>query len=527
MEWDYIIVGAGSAGCALAWPLVQAGRSVLLLEAGRSDRSAFIKVPAAVWRIRPQHDWGYHAVPDPTRHDAVDHWHRGRVLGGTSSINGMLYVRGATEDYDRWDQLCAGQGGWSAQALQPVFQAIESSDQPGTTRGHAGPLHIRTVQRRHAITDAFIRAAGAAGHLFNEDYNGSRQEGVAYLQFTQRRGFRWSAADAFVRPLLAKPNFRLRLDTLVDRIEMKNGRAQAVLFRHAGRACREAARAIIVSAGTVNSPKLLMLSGIGDPHELAQHGIGTNLALPAVGRNLREHALIHLNYRARIPTHNLTEGWPQKWRIALEYLRYREGPVAAAYEAAAFLKTLSSLDVPDVQIFFAPIGWGAVDGQARLARYPALKIVVLGSHSQSAGRIRLASADPDAPPVIEPRLFENESDIDVLVRGVDVVREILRHEPIASLIEDEVSPGARITAASGLREHVRQSAEPACHPFGTCRMGCDADAVVGPDLRVRGTENLWVADASILPDGISANLNAVCMMIGAKLGRTLASSSKP
>jgi len=221
MKWDFIVVGAGSAGCALAHQLVTAGKSVLLLEAGGSDRSPFIRIPAAVWRIRPQHDWGYRSEPDPTRSGSTEDWHRGRVLGGTSSINGMLYVRGAAQDFDRWAAACGHAGSWSAPEVLPIFRDFERSDQSGPLRGRDGPLHIRTVKRPHAITNAFISAARTAGFPINPDYNGATQEGFSYLQFTQRRGLRWSAADAFLRPLLGRKNLKLVLHADVQKVEVE------------------------------------------------------------------------------------------------------------------------------------------------------------------------------------------------------------------------------------------------------------------------------------------------------------------
>lgn len=527
MKWDYIVVGAGSAGSALVYELAQTGRSVLLLEAGGSDRSAFIKLPAAVWRIQPRHDWGYRAGPDPTRNGISEHWHRGRVLGGTSSINGMVYVRGASADFDRWSAQCAHQGQWSGEKVNEVFKQLECSDQPSVVRGHGGPLFVRTVKHPHRVTSAFVESASASGVSFNSDYNAADQEGVGYLQFTQRRGLRWSAADAFLRPALRSRRVKLMMNAVVERFEVQDGRATAVIFRHRGRVLREAAREVILSAGAINSPKLLMLSGIGDPEELQRHRIDVVLDLPGVGRNLREHALTQVSFRSKVPTYNLTEGLLQKCAIAGKYLLRQEGPIAAAYEAAAFLKTSPSLPSPDIQVFFAPIGWGDFNGKTALAPYPALKICIIRSHSQSSGRIRLSSKDADAPPDIECRLLESDEDLNTLIRGIETVREIVHQGPMARLIDAELTPGEQIGTNEGLENYVRQNTGAACHPIGTCRMGLGADAVVGPDLKVRGTENLWIADASIMPDAISANLNGPCMMIGAKLGKHLAKGPAP
>jgi choline dehydrogenase len=377
------------------------------------------------------------------------------------------------------------------------------------------------VRRPHAVSQAFIEAGQVAGYPFNLDYNGGDQEGLGYLQFTQRRGLRWSAADAFLKPLLHRQNLMLLLQATVERIEIENGRAVAVAFQHQGKPRRETANDIILSAGAVNSPQLLMLSGVGDPDELQKLGITPKVAMPTVGRHLKDHPLVHLDFRCRIPTYNLTEGLAQKLAIAGNYLRHREGPIAAAYEAAAFLKTRPDAAIPDIQVFFAPVGWGAENGRAKLAPYPAIKIVILRSHAASSGRVLLASRDPFTPPVIESRLLEDPSDVDCLVRGIEIVRKIMAARPIANLIHSEVTPGPGIDTAQRLADFVYQHAEPSCHAMGSCRMGTGEDAVVGPDLRVRGLQNLWIADASVVPDAISANLNAVSILIGAKLGKRL------
>jgi choline dehydrogenase len=522
MMWDYIVVGAGSGGCALAHELVRSGKTVLVVEAGGWDRSISTKLFSGIFRAMARYDWGYRSQPDPSRNGASENWVRGRVLGGSSTINGMLYVRGAADDFDRWAQHCGGIGGWSAREITPLFFEIEASDQRGPLRGRAGPLHVTTVKHPHRITEAFIRSAHAAGYPFNEDYNDCAQEGVAYTQRTTRKGLRCSAADAFLKPLLGRKNLQLRLNALVDNIEVVNGRASAVSFLQQGKKYREAARDIILCAGAINSPKLLMLSGIGDAKELKPHNIDVVLDLPGVGRNLKEQPVIRLVYRSKIPTYNLTEGLQQKLSFVAKFVKYREGPLSGAYEGMGFLKTTPSERLPDIMLYFTPIGYiGKMGGPSGLAPYPAVMACIAKSHPLSSGCIRLASNDPNDPPMIECRLLSDQADIDTLVRGIDTVRKIMREDPIASLIETEILPGAVVEDEKTLRQYVRDHTEISMHPIGTCRMGVDAGAIVGPDLRVRGTDNLWIADASIMPDLPSANLNAVCIMIGVKLGKQL------
>lgn len=434
----------------------------------------------------------------------------------------MMYIRGAAGDFDRWSEYCGHAGGWSAKEVMPIFREFETSDQDGPLRGHSGPLHVSTVRHPHAITQAFVQSARAAGYPYNEDYNGRTQEGVSYLQRSVRRGFRSSAADAFLKPLLGRKNFKLLLRAFVEKIETADGQATAVAFLHKGEERRETARRIILCAGAINSPKLLMLSGIGDPEELERHKIDMLINRPAVGRNLREHPHTRVVYRSKIPTCNLTEGLPQRFGIFAKFVRYREGPIAGAYESAAFLSSAPAQPSPDFQILFAPLGvLGRIGGALRLAPFPAFQVAILRSHPLSSGCIRLGSNDPHDPPLIHARLLQEQADVDSMVQGIKTVRQIVGRDPIASLIEGEIEPGLAIESEKSLGQYVRENTEVSFHPIGTCRMGADGDAVVGPDLRVRGVENLWVADASVMPDHISANINAACMMIGAKLGQEL------
>jgi len=526
-SWDYIIIGAGSAGCALAHELTNGRRnaSVLVLEAGGSDRSPLIRFPAGSLRTYESTDWGYWSQPDPSRKGLTERWVRGRVLGGSSSINSTAFVRGAALDFDRWAQQSglSGAAGWSAAEVMPIFREFETSDQHGPLRGKAGPLHVRTVKWPHAVTEAFVKSAIACGHPFNEDYNGPTQEGISYAQLSQRHGMRCSSADAFLRPLLGrKGGVRLLLNAWVQRIELANGRAVAVSFMRGGRMCRTMGREIILCAGAINSPKLLMLSGIGEAKELRRHNIEVLVDLPGVGLNLRDHPLTKLIYRARIPTFNLTEGLIQKLGIAAKFLTGREGPISNIFESMAFLRTSLSEESPDLQLHFTPVGYStAPNGQLTLAPYPSMTILVNKSHPISSGCIRLASNDPKDAPRIECRLLEEEADVDTLVRGIAIVREIMNAEPMASLAQEEVEPGPGVSGVTALRDYIKGHTQIAYHFVGTCRMGTSSDAVVGPDLRVRGTDNLWIADASIMPDLISGNTSAACMMIGKKLGKQL------
>lgn len=521
-EWDYLIVGAGSAGCALAYELVTSGRnSVLLLEAGGDDRSPNIKIPALVGNAGEKFGWDYTSQPDPTRGGATEKWRRGRVLGGSSSINGMVYVRGAAHDFDRW--AAKGNAGWSAAEVLPLFQELEHSDQQSPLRGKAGPLFIRTVNRAHPLTHAFLQSANEAGFPFNPDYNAERQEGVSYVQLSQRWGLRWSAADAFVRPILGQPNFKLLLNTHVHRIQFSGTRAQGVLCTQDGKPKKILARRIVICAGAIDTPKLLMLSGVGDAAELQRHGIDTVAHSPDVGCNLQEHPLVRLVYESRIPSNNLTGGILQKIKIAAQFALHRQGPISGAFEAVGFLKSAADLQHPDIQIHFLPIGLADFgDHQSPLLNYPSVTVYVNASYPKSRGRTRLSSANPADAPIIECGMHgDDRSDLESLQRGIQVVRRIMAAGPMRDILGAERVPGHHYASDQALKDYIPAHTEIAYHVSGTCRMGSDATAVVTPQLSVNGIENLWIADASIMPDLISGNTNAACMMIGKKLGKWL------
>jgi choline dehydrogenase len=523
--WDYIIVGAGSAGCALAYSLAKSQKrpSILVLEAGGSDRSPFIKVPAGVLYPSARRDWGYTATPDSTRGGLVEHWMGGKVLGGSSSVNGTMFIRGAATDFDRWATFCGEAGGWSAREVMPLFQEMEHSDQSHPLRGRSGPLYVRTIKDPHPVTEAFIEAAHAAGYPYNDDYNATTQEGVGHAQLSQRRGWRCSSADAFLKPLLGRgKNVQLILDALVERVEVANGRAEAVVFTQRGTRRRETARNVILCAGAINSPKLLMLSGIGEARELERHHIPLTVDLRAVGNNLRQHPLAQLSYRVKMPTNNPTEGWWQKLSILSKFALRGEGPIANLFEGAGFVRSSASQPSPDIQLLFLAVGFSKTpDGGYRPSRFPAVMVYVTHSYPVTAGRVRLASGDPNTPPVIEHRLLAERSDVDAMVAGVQIVRRIMSSKPMASLVAEELAPGAAVESPAAIEAFLRSHTSICYHSVGTCRMSAGSDSVVSPELRVRGTENLWVADASIMPDAISANTNAPSMMIGYKLGKQL------
>jgi choline dehydrogenase len=407
---------------------------------------------------------------------------------------------------------------------------LETSDQTSQVRGTAGPVFVRTVRHAHALTEAFVKSGVEAGFPFNPDYNGTSQEGIAYAQLTQRLGLRWSAADAFINPLLKKDNFALLPNAHVDRIECNRGVATGVWVTTSGQPPRlVSAGQIVICAGAINTPKLLMLSGIGDPALLREHNIKVVVDSPEVGQNLREHPVIRLVYKTRIPSNNLTEGVRQKLRIAGEFLIRRSGPVSAPIEAVAFLKTSAALSYPDIQLHFLTVGrdTSSGGGSAPLLTYPSVTIVVNKTHPKGRGRVLLSSANPAAPPRIECNLLGGGGeDLETLRDGVNLVRKIMSAPPVSDLVEREEIPGADYLSGQSLARYIETHTGIGFHPVGTCRMGPDSTAVVSPELRVNGIANLWIADASIMPDLISGNTNAACIMIGMKLGKKLAETKR-
>jgi len=529
VSFDYIIVGAGSAGCALASRLSESGdKRILVLEAGPGDGSIAIRIPLAAGLMNiDRFDWGYHSQPDPSRNQKSERWIRGRVVGGTSSINGMNYVRGAASDYDRW--AAQGNSGWDSASVLPLFRDIERCDRdsvpPSEIRGWNGALHVRMTKHPHPVTRAFIAAAQAAGHRFTQDYNSAVQEGIGYAQLTQRGRRRWSSADAFLTPALSRKNLRVITGAHVHKLLLQGTRAVGVTYERRG-TCFEARseRGVLLCGGAINTPQLLMLSGIGEGSELRKHGIRVVVDRPAVGRNLMEHPLIRMTYRVKVPTYN---GIRHKTLALLKYLAQGQGPIAAPFEAIAFLKTTPAQKSPDVQLHFSPTGFdvgsGPEKGAVQMMPDPSFTVLVNKNHSVSRGRLSLAAADPTVSPVIESRLLDSHEDVETLARSVVMVRRIVASAPLSELVTEEVKPGEACSELSAIEDYVRCNTEIAYHASGTCRMGVDADAVVTPDMKVRGVENLWIADASILPDIISGNTNAVSIMIGDKLGRALSS----
>jgi choline dehydrogenase len=521
-EADFVIVGAGAAGCVLANRLSEEpGTRVLLLEAGGSDARLWIKVPAGFTRTLhdPRVNWGYETAPGAAIDGRSIKFPRGRVVGGSSSINGHLYVRGQAADYDLWAQK--GCRGWGWDDVLPYFRRAETriGGDPAL-RGRDGPLRVEDLRETHPLAELFCRSAERLGLARNPDYNSGDPEGCFYYQQLMRGGRRWSAADAYLRPALRRPGLRLVTEALVEQVLLDGRRATGVRFRRAGRAVEaRARRAVILCGGAINSPQLLQLSGIGDPAWLAPLGIAVRHALPGVGRGLMDHTGVRLAFRIRgLRTFNERSHWPA---LALEVLRYaatRRGLLAVVpSQAGAAFKTRPELATPDVMLYFAPGSFeGGRVGATVLEREPGASCVVMQNRPESRGHVRILSPDPTAAPEIQPNYLADPVDQATVVAGLRFVRRLFATPPLADHVVGETFPGPEARSDADLLAHARATVGTTYHPTSTCRMGVDDLAVLDPGLRVHGLDGLYVIDASVFPTMISGNTYAATNMVAEK-----------
>ncbi len=523
MEADFVIVGAGSAGCALAYRLSEAGASVIVIEAGGSDAGPFIQMPAALsypMNMR-RYDWGYQTEPEPHLGGRRMIVPRGRVIGGSSSINGMVFVRGHPRDFDHWARM--GAKGWAWPDVLPYFRRMEHwhggrGGVKSPWRGYDGPLHVTRGPRKNPLYHAFVEAGRQAGYPLTDDYNGHRQEGFGPMEQTVWRGRRWSAANAYLRPALKRANCGL-VRALARRVAIRDGRALGVEVERGGRIeVIHARREVILAASSINSPKLLMLSGIGPAAHLAGHGIEVLADRPGVGQNLQDHLELYIQYASRQPI-TLYRHWNlvSKALIGAQWLLTKTGLGASnQFESAGFIRSRAGVEYPDIQYHFLPLAV-RYDGKA-VAEGHGFQAHVGPMRSPSRGAVTLASDEPGDAPKILFNYMSHEEDWRDFRTCIRLTREIFAQGAFAPYVKHEIQPGADVRSNDEMDDFIRAHVESAFHPCGTCRMGAadDPRAVVDSECRVIGVDGLRVADSSIFPRITNGNINAPTIMVGEK-----------
>lgn len=523
--FDYIIVGAGSAGCVLANRLsANPNHSVCVIEAGPEDKNPLIHMPFGVLAIIRSKvlNWGFWTEPQPRLGSRRMYWPRGRMLGGSSSLNAQVYIRGHQSDYDDWQQ--AGNPGWDWKQLLPLFRSVEDNERGASEyHGMGGPLRVSDSRSRNELCAAFVQAAQQAGYPLNDDFNGANQDGFGFYQLTQKDGRRWSSADAFLAPVRHRTNLTVISDARATRILMDERRAVGLAYQQKGNDFElKARREVILAGGAVNSPHLLMLSGIGPRAELERHGIPVLHDLPGVGRNLQDHLDIGLVCRSPSrKSYGLSFTLLLRLFGALyDYFVRKTGMLTSnVAESGGFLRTRPGLDRPDVQFHFLP-GMVKEHGQSLVFGH-GYTCHVCCLRPRSAGRIGLKSANPLDDPLIDPAYLDEEEDLETLVAGCEAVNKILAAPAFDPYRGTPLIPPQAVVSKEEIRAAVRAHAESVYHPVGSCRMGIDPLAVVDPQLQVHGIEGLRVADASIMPTLIGGNTNAPSIMIGEKAARMI------
>ena len=523
MQADYVIVGAGSAGCAMAYRLSEAGHSVIVIEFGGSDAGPLIQMPGALSypMNMPRYDWGYWSEPEPHLGGRQLACPRGKVIGGSSSINGMVYVRGHARDFDTWSEM--GAHGWSYADVLPYYLRQESWTSAGhggdpEWRGKNGPLHVTRGKRDNPLVTAFVEAGVQAGYEATADYNGQKQEGFGPMEQTTHNGERCSAAKAYLRPALKTGRVKL-IKGLAEKIEITEGRAHGVRARIKGVSHVISADVeVIIAASAINSPKLLMLSGIGDADHLHAHGIPVVVDRKGVGQNLQDHLELYIQMAASQPV-SLYKYWNllgKAW-VGLQWLLNKSGPGASnQFESAAFIRSRAGVEYPDIQYHFLPIAV-RYDGQAA-AEGHGFQAHVGPMRSPTRGSVTLRSSDPAEAPKILFNYMSHEKDWEDFRRCIRLTREIFAQEAFAPFVRHEIQPGADVQSDEALNAFIKDHVESAYHPCGTCKMGDANDpmAVVDPECRVIGVTGLRVADSSIFPQITNGNLNGPSIMVGEK-----------
>lgn len=522
-SFDYIVTGAGSAGCVVAARLSESGKyRVLLLEAGGQDRNFWIHVPMGFSQVyaNPRVNWMYESEPEEQLNGRTLYQPRGKVLGGTSSINGMVYMRGNAADYDEWRQR--GCTGWDWDSVLPYFKKAEHQERGASEfHGVGGPLRVSDQPFHTELARRLVEAAIQAGLPPIEDFNDGRQEGAGYFQSTTGASRRWSTATAYLRPARNRPNLVVRTNAHAARIELENGRAVGVTYMNGSAPQTARARGeVIVSGGVFNSPQLLQLSGIGPGALLQEKGIPVIRDMPAVGSHMQDHFYVRLAYRCTQPItmNELANSLPRKALALAQWMLFRSGPLSGnGVTAGAFARSDPRLERPDLQFNFSPWSYASRDARGAVAHpFPGFSLSAVHLRPDSRGSVQIKSPDPLAAPSIRFNFLQTQSDLQALTAGMRLARKFTQQPALAPYVAEEIIPGPATNSDADFEANIRQNANSNLHPVGTCRMGPDDASVVDPRLRVHGVAGLRVADAAIMPTVPAGNTNAPAIMIGEK-----------